>query len=75
MDGSEFVTEFVADSGFNRDGVFAGADDDRVQSEQNAVFFVSRRALLPERFGDDAKHRSTVKIVGAITQNRNFKIA
>ncbi len=74
-DAAQFIAELIADSGFDHNGVFAGANDDRVQSQQNAVLLVGRRALLPERLGNHSEHGAAVEEIRPIAEDRQLEVA
>src|SRR5207245_252426 len=64
----------VADAGLDDHGVFAGADDDGVEAEQDAVLVVGRDALLPQGLGHDAEHGSAVEQVGAVGADGQLEV-
>jgi hypothetical protein len=51
------------------------ADDQRAQAQENTIFLVGRRALLPQRFRDDAKHRAAVEAEESVEERNEFQIA
>src|SRR6185312_9126086 len=71
---AKLFRKLVADAGFNRNGVLARADNDRVEPEQDAVLVVGWRALLPQGLGDHAEHGSAIEQIVSITKDSQLKV-
>src|SRR6185437_3881915 len=71
---AKLFRKLIADAGFNRNGVLARADNDRVESEQDAVLVVGRRALLPHGLGNHAEHGSAIEQIVAVAEHGQLKV-
>jgi hypothetical protein len=55
--------------------VLAGADDDGIEAEKDAILGVGGSAPFPEGFGDDAEHGSAVEEVGSVAEDGQLEVA
>ena len=65
----------VADAGLDHDRMLAGAHDNRIQAEQDAVLLIGRSALLPERLGHHAEHGAAIELVSSIRADGQLEVA
>jgi hypothetical protein len=70
-----FITTFATHARLAGDSVQAGAHNDRVQAEEDAILRVSRGAYFPERFGNDTERNAAVGEIGALTGDRQLEVS
>src|SRR5579864_2506158 len=61
VDGALLRVPLGAIAGFYHDGFSVSANEQRVGTQADAIFLVRRRFLLPEHFGNNAKHGPAVR--------------
>ncbi len=75
VDPDTLCVHLVADPGVDDHRPLATAHEQRTETERDAVPFVGRRPLLPERLGNDAEHRSPVQPEVAVEKRRELQIS
>jgi hypothetical protein len=68
--------QFLAEASFNdrrvQAGRGAGADDEGVEAEGDAVLVVAGNGAVPEGFGDDAEHGTAVEVAEAVGEDEQL---
>src|SRR5215469_3008349 len=74
VDALLLFTELRTNTCLNQHGLLAVTNQQRVGSDFQHVARVRLDALLPEHLGHHPKKRSSVQLIGSVSQNQYFKI-